>query len=1167
MRIPIREQLGLLVLLTSLLGLAVISIATWVTNHNFVLGIRASRLTLTASLKASQLASNFLLMQSLAGGVASRIVIQDSLKRYNEADASSRADFDWENAENDLSAVFDGGTNLLLQAQMWPKTYDGSASNSSVIKATAKSVSDKLPLPVQHANGTEVHLGDADQGYPERLYPDLTFSTQTLQDEYELTVAHFGDQSLNNTGSLLLGPWELNSSFSLISLTTPVINNTSADDVLGWITVVLDARLIYQVINSTAGMGLSSSTVIIGPTDVTNHFPPGLLFNDDRGVAPESELVKFVIQPYGKNSYKRHGSHTFGQDDSTAPFDYNTYPAVKKVLTTQNGEENNSGSMVSTKNEEGDTLAVGYAMPDTVLCDWVLLVEVSHAEVWQPIVKLRKILLACVFGTTGAMALLIYPIAHYFSRPIRRLRDATRLSTNAYIVDDKNLDPGKYDGPDEASEAARKGGIFAKFKFWGRKEPKPDEDKADSDKRRLFRIPGKVKEGKHLIYDELTDLTTVFNEMTDELKIQYEKLEERVKQRTMELEEAMKAAEAANESKTLFIANLSHELKTPLNGILGMTAVCMSEDDPQKIKKSLGIIYRSGDLLLNLLTDLLTFSKNQIGHQQLSLDEKEFRLRDVSTQLLAIFDKQARENNISLSVKFEGPNDLEDLTPEERGPSPLGIRNVGHMVLWGDQHRIVQVLINLISNSLKFTPAGGSVVCTMRCNGVTTPTMRSRTSRSSLSSHLHRRTSRRSSRARGRGSVGSTSSGATPRNMSTANQINPQKSGPYAYIVETQGAPSPPPGPTLVFEFEVTDSGPGIPENMHQRIFEPFIQGDLGLSKKFGGTGLGLAICSQLASLLRGSIRLHSVVGEGSTFTMEIPLRHVGTSAGSSEASSSHLPDAASVTYSRRSSKSMEATTTTRSLSTGDDWTGTRPTCSSHSNVTSGPVSFDSNSKPRLVGLRQPFFAAPSPKGSPTDQEAARHLVAQAGDKDRKIKVLVAEDNKVKHLSVSSLVTANNALETNQEVVLRMLKLEDIYDVAIAKDGQEALDKVKESMDSHNPYDLVFMDVQMPNLDGLQSTRLIREAGYSAPIVALTAYAEESNVKDCFDSGMDYFLSKPIRRPALKHVLNTYCQPIPEEAEPSSSSPPSSPPKTRTHDPPASSPPLPEPQSPISPMS
>lgn len=153
---------------------------------------------------------------------------------------------------------------------------------------------------------------------------------------------------------------------------------------------------------------------------------------------------------------------------------------------------------------------------------------------------------------------------------------------------------------------------------------------------------------------------------------------------------------------------------------------------------------------------------------------------------------------------------------------------------------------------------------------------------------------------------------------------------------------------------------------------------------------------------------------------------------------------------------------------------------------------------------------------SPGSQPGAiKHVTGQASRSDR-IRVLVAEDNKV-----------------NQEVVLRMLKLEDIYDVTVAKDGQEALDLVKESMcgDERKAFNLIFMDVQMPNVDGLQSTRLIREIGYQAPIVALTAFAEESNIQDCLDSGMNYFLSKPIRRPQLKKVLKEYCAPIPEENE------------------------------------
>jgi osomolarity two-component system, sensor histidine kinase SLN1 len=102
-------------------------------------------------------------------------------------------------------------------------------------------------------------------------------------------------------------------------------------------------------------------------------------------------------------------------------------------------------------------------------------------------------------------------------------------------------------------------------------------------------------------------------------------------------------------------------------------------------------------------------------------------------------------------------------------------------------------------------------------------------------------------------------------------------------------------------------------------------------------------------------------------------------------------------------------------------------------------------------------------------------------------------------------------------------------DVTIAKDGQEAFDKVRDSMKpGHSRFDLVFMDVQMPNVDGIQSTKLIREMGFRAPIVALTAFAEKSNEDECMASGMDYFLAKPIKRPALKQVLKKYA-PIPEE--------------------------------------
>ena len=184
----------------------------------------------------------------------------------------------------------------------------------------------------------------------------------------------------------------------------------------------------------------------------------------------------------------------------------------------------------------------------------------------------------------------------------------------------------------------------------------------------------------------MTDLTSTYNEMTEELVRQYENLEERVAERTKELEEQKKLAEAANEAKGLFVANISHELRTPLNGILGMASVCMGEDDMGKIKESLHVVYRSGELLHNLLTDLLNFSKNQFGGHLLTLDEGEFRMLEIVTQVTSIFHQQAEESKIDFSIILD---------PEDK---------IMDMVLWGDSNRILQVLINLVGNSLKFTP-------------------------------------------------------------------------------------------------------------------------------------------------------------------------------------------------------------------------------------------------------------------------------------------------------------------------------------------------------------------------------------------------------------------------------------------------------------------------------
>ncbi|KAL6705926.1 Histidine kinase osmosensor [Coniothyrium glycines] len=1096
MRIPIREQLGCLVLLASMIGLAVIAIATWITNHNFVLSIRSTRLTLTASLKSAQLSSNLAIMQILAQQAANRLSPQSALNRYY---AGNVTDSNWQRSGEDYDAVFSGDfrTRVAVQAMIYP--YN--TSDFSLFNRTATSMTNVV-LPYKTPGGQNATLGDPVYGFVPELYPRFNVSTIPYNSTFNMYKAYFQGRTIDNTTLLFSGPYRVNDTLSLVSITLPIINNTSNIETLGWLTTVLDASLITNVVNAIEGLDNSGLTLLFGPENVTNVFPAGYLYDSPYPTAPDNAQIRFLIPPTQRNNIERHGQADTSLDPP--PFDWNRYPAIRRGFTQATGATNNAGSIISTDNEENDHVAAGYAVVNSPMVDWLVIVEQTHGEVWAPIYRLRNVILACVFGTLGAMLILTFPVAHYSSRPIRRLRDATKKTVDPLAYDDDSMGSqhdGANDDEDEAT-LARKEGFIGSIIHYRRNQKLNRAEKREAERRRQFRIPGKVKDRKHFIHDELTDLTRTFNEMTDELMMQYERLEERVAQRTAELELSKKAAEAANESKTLFIANISHELKTPLNGILGMCAVCMSEDDPVKLRRSLGIIYKSGDLLLNLLTDLLTFSKNQVG-QQLSLDEKEFRLRDISSQVLAIFDKQAKEGGINLNVKFEGPYDAnlgENGRPEGVGDlGPYGLGRLKDMVLYGDQHRILQVVINLVSNSLKFTPKGGTVTLSIRCVGEAIMTDSRKASLQSRNSSM------RNSKHRVRASaseVGSISV-ATQANYDTANVINAhEKPSAYSQFMAQERAATPPPGRWLSFEFEVEDTGPGIPEDLHAKIFEPFVQGDLGLSKKFGGTGLGLSICSQLAGLMKGTIGLKSEVNQGSVFTMVIPLKHL-TSRADSTASSRNI--------------TLDTGTPRRSLSI-EEPRGRIPedalSARSVQSATSGPVpTAAADSKPRLVGLSHPFFASPAPLESPNSQTAAMQRVeAEATQRGVKVRVLVAEDNK-----------------TNQEVVLRMLKLEDVYDVTVAKDGQEALDKVRESMEHQEPYNLIFMDVQMPNMTGLESTRLIRQSGFSAPIVALTAYSEESNVKECLDSGMDFFLSKPIRRPALKHVLKTYCPTILEE--------------------------------------
>ncbi|OTB16758.1 hypothetical protein K445DRAFT_58948 [Daldinia sp. EC12] len=1125
MRVAIREQLAALVLLAVLVALAIVAIPTWVYVNRFVIGVETDGLALTASLKAARVASEIELIQTTCNHIATRLLLQNALLSFyrgNESDAL------WDSAAADvISALITppGVSTNLLQARIYSRNETGADRFGGLLSVTGSNISE-VRLPYKASDGSQAILGDNPSGYPPSLYPNITYYSSADPDpaypNHTAVVARpFPDIRIDSSvDGMVLGPLVINETYALISLTIPIRYNRNDDIILGYMTTVADATSLIKIAASKEGLGDTGTVLVIGPSTGWNRFSKyNLPANASHEAASNFSNVdvNFVLPPRAMPGQPdRHTLHNYASGNFNQPFKVSNYNAAYRAFTTRNPSINNASSILSTKNEQGIEVAVGYARPQTTLVNWTLIVEQDKAEAYIPIDTLRRILLGCVFGTVGLTLLLVIPCAHMSVMPIRRLKAATEKSiappgyAEAYMDD---LDYDEDEDHDGSGSGSRKSAnrVIIRLKRLIRKTTRPKIAPSTHDsepRRRIFKIPGKVNDRKHFITDELTELTTTFNEMSEELLRQYTSLEDKVAERTRELEISKKAAEAANESKTLFIANISHELKTPLNGILGMCAVCMEEDDLTRIKQSLKTLYKSGDLLLHLLEDLLSFSKNQIG-QQLSLEEREFRLGDIRSQVATIFDKQVREGAIDFSVAFLGTEPDASPGPEraevdEKLPAigPLGTGRLKDMCLWGDQHRILQVLINLVSNSLKFTPAGGKVSVRIRClREIETPFDVSRTS--SLSKTGSGRMGRSRHRM-GSGSNKSKSSNEIPTPQSqykgggTALSINPldPKAAPYVRTRERSPTPPPPSAKSFLFEFEVEDTGPGIPDHMQQRVFEPFVQGDLGLSKKFGGTGLGLSICQQLANLMGGSISLRSTVGVGTTFTMQIPLKYTKDRASSTASSS---------IKSRPTSISSSADGDTRKNSL----TLTQTTAGAKANVL--------DQKPRLVGLSQPFFATtPSAKAQtpPTPDDRMKAIeMAKASKGEGKLRVLVAEDN-----------------PTNIEVVSRMLKLEDVYDVTIAKDGQEAYELVKANMENNLYFDLIFMDIQMPNLDGLQSTRLIRKMGYSAPIVALTAFSEESNIKDCMESGMNEFLSKPIRRPALKQVLKKFAT-IPEEPE------------------------------------
>lgn len=605
MRVGIREQLAALVIFAVLICLAVVSIPTWNFVYNFVVGVETSGLSLTASLKATRITSEINLLLIICQSVASRILLQQAFVDFYNSNATDPFD----SARKDItSAMTNSQVSGLLQARLYSRNITG-AADKGLLNVTAAGIGlqeTNIALPYLTPDGRQANLSDTQWGYPPSLYPNITYAALGKPNPQEpsteaYTASAFPGVRISDNGGLLLGPLIVNESYALMSLTIPVRSNHNAGYIIGYMTLVVSATSLLDVQTSREGLEKTGMVLIVGPAHPSNQFVGTTPSNGTQ--SPEKTALAdvkahFVLPPITpKDQGDRHGNRDYHSGNFNTDFELDQYQAVLNVYYQNGSALNNATATLSTKNEQGVEVAVGIARPQSSLVSWAVVVEKARSEAYEPISKLRTILLACAFGTAGLVLILVLPCAHLSVKPIRRLKEATEKSVCPPGYEEEFDGLSDNDGPSSGATrttTSRRRGFLAPLRRKFRKKKKALTLAEIDASRRIFKIPGRVSDGRHFVTDELTELTQTYNNMTDELLKQYTMLDDKVAERTRELEISKKAAEAANESKTLFIANISHELKTPLNGIMGICAVCMEDDDINRIRSSLKTVYKSG---------------------------------------------------------------------------------------------------------------------------------------------------------------------------------------------------------------------------------------------------------------------------------------------------------------------------------------------------------------------------------------------------------------------------------------------------------------------------------------------------------------------------------------------------------------------------------------------
>lgn len=511
-----------------------------------------------------------------------------------------------------------------------------------------------------------------------------------------------------------------------------------------------------------------------------------------------------------------------------------------------------------------------------------------------------------------------------------------------------------------------------------------------------------------------------------------------------ELKEAKAAAVFANKAKTAFLSDMSHEIRTPLNAILGMTSLLMTTGLNAEQARFSQVISQAGDTLLTLINNILDLSKIEAG--EMKLDEVDFSIQECLLKSLDIVSPIAIEKNNTLHLRIEE-------LPCSRA--------------YGDSHRLQQVLVNLLSNALKFTVEGKVELI-----------------------------------ARGRDCEN---------------------------------------GESFELELAIVDEGEGLTEEAIQRVFQSFQQAESGTSREYGGSGLGLPICVKLLKLMGGSVSVQSPgKGQGSTFTARLPLRR-GSAASKLPESAwvDHLPGKQVFILDSDHSRSLELQ---ESLDDGRMNVSCFDSLEKLEGALEGgvepdlvilDVSADEALIEKLISLGRVSIFQIATRGQSLDFLDSRRrfdaVIVEPFDPDFLLRTAVENlgsgeeklndpadesQGKFKERRERILVVDDNTI--NQEVAVSLLRnLHYLADVAGS--GSEALKKCIEDR-----YDIVLMDIQMEGMDGVETTRKIRETvpeNEQPWIIALTANALGDQREHYLAEGMDDYLSKPFRSVDLLRVI------------------------------------------------